>query len=166
MKRQLKVFAETQAREAIRAKHEFLNRTYLGSVPTQISYKALQLINEEYKIARASIPNLNRAERPLKPCNKCTAPLQFGIPCRHKILGLIFQIHEISSYGDVHPHWHLQITLVSSYLSHFYSVANCNRINQIPTLESVILRSARSREGGRRTPPAVMPLQHAVTALV
>jgi hypothetical protein len=114
VKRQLKVYKETLAREAVRTKFEYLNRPFLFDLARKVSYRALDLINEEYKIAQASQPAPNREVRPLKPCYECTAPLQFGIPCRHKILSLMLE-KRTPQLWDLNPHWHLKTPLVSSY---------------------------------------------------
>lgn len=45
--RQIKVFNDRRAQQAIRTRREFLGRAYLGSLPTKVSYKALEPINHE-----------------------------------------------------------------------------------------------------------------------
>jgi len=123
---QLMTLKQTLARQGNRSQRYFLTRRYLGSLPLKVSYKALELVNMEYRFAKAAFPGKNRKARPLPPCNlkNCTASQQFGIPCRHAIFDILKKMvsdpkgnHRIRLW-DLHPHWHLKNRLVSTpYLS-------------------------------------------------
>jgi len=69
VKRQLKLILKAEAFEGIKTKEHYLTRTYLGKLAMKITFRALELINEEYKIAKAAFPTLTCAAKPLKPCN-------------------------------------------------------------------------------------------------
>jgi len=143
-KRQGKAFLETLAREAVNTKQNYLTRTYLGSLPRTVSYKALELINQEYRIAKAAFPTPGRTAIELKPCNECTAPLQDSIPCKHKIYNIIVTKRKLRLW-DVNPHWHLGVRLVSIYDLVYRRSLTYARMRETHTFESAILRLLRSR---------------------
>lgn len=129
---QRKEFFEVTSYQNTKTKREYLNRTWLGPLSTAVSYKGLDLINNEYRYALAALPveeghQSTRQITDLPPCddNTCTVGLQFGIPCRHKIYQLLVGNRtkeeaekETLHVRDVHPHWHLALPLYveDSYL--------------------------------------------------
>lgn len=122
---QIREFNEVTSYQNTKTKREYLSRRWLGPLSTGLSYKALDLINNEYKYALAALPaeeghRLDREVAILPSCDddSCTVGLQFGIPCRHKIHQLLVQ-NETREEGqkrslhlrDVHPHWYLAMPL-------------------------------------------------------
>lgn len=103
------------AKQALRARHDFLHRPWLGGLPLKVSYKALDLIVQEYRYAKAAMPsNPTSQTRPLAPCHPdtCTATIQYSIPCRHDIYTKLAEGERLEP-REVHTHWHLQMGLVS-----------------------------------------------------
>ena len=80
------------ATQGIRTRQNYLNRTYFGNLLLQISYRGLKLINFEYLRIKATIPTtlrlLSKAFSPYSGGNY-TVSLQYGIPYRHIIHGLL-----------------------------------------------------------------------------
>ena len=73
---QYRTFEEAMAREGTRMRQTYLNRIYLGSLPLKVSYKGLDLINREYRYAKAAIPNSKRDPMLLSACDSdCTVSL-------------------------------------------------------------------------------------------
>lgn len=109
--RQVDVLNQKIVIQSTKVQRDYISRAYLGSLPTKVSFIALNLINEKYKIAKAAIPTASRPARPLKPCEECTVPLQYGVPCRHKIYSVLTEPGKTLRLWDVNPHWHLRLTL-------------------------------------------------------
>lgn len=149
--RQLDTFKQKRAKESTRAPLEYLGRRYLGTLPTTVSYKALELINEEYKHSALAIPTVNRPAKPLTPCgNDCTAPLQFGVPCRHRIFRALTEDGQALKLGDIHEHWYL-----ATPLSH-----------RDPFLAIKDPRVAEKTRGRPKNKPEPMPPQHVIDAAI
>ncbi|KAG6103395.1 hypothetical protein E4U13_000592, partial [Claviceps humidiphila] len=77
---------------------------WLGDLPRQITFKALELIGQQGLYARAALPS-NSDLRPLRPCRN-TFTQKYGLPCSHYIFRLMEQ-DECLSMSDVYPRWWL-----------------------------------------------------------
>ncbi|KAK0741365.1 hypothetical protein B0T18DRAFT_229739 [Schizothecium vesticola] len=111
---QVRQNVEEMAKQALRARHDFLHRPWLGGLPLKVSYKALDLIVQEYRYANAAIPSNPASQtRPLAPCrpDTCTATIQYSIPCRHDIHAKLAGGERLE-LREVHTHWHLQMSLI------------------------------------------------------
>jgi hypothetical protein len=115
-KEQVQQNVEEMAKQAIRARHDFLSRPWLGALPLRVSYKALDLIVGEYRRAKSAMPSTRPSQsirRPLEPCHPdtCTATIQYNIPCRHDIYKKLAEGERLE-LREVHTHWHLQMSLI------------------------------------------------------
>lgn len=104
--------------EAMRSKLNYLLRRYFGTLPLKFLCKGLEHINREYRYAKAAMPSSKSLQGiPLTPCDEyCTAPLQYGVPCRHKIYSTLVDGGQLRLW-DVHHHWHLKKHLLSSQIT-------------------------------------------------
>ena len=88
--RQIKKWEDKRADEGVRTCLDYVGRDYLGSLPMRVSHKALELINREYRYAKAAFATRSRPAKPLNPCEGvCSISLQYGIPCRYSIFTTI-----------------------------------------------------------------------------
>ena len=101
---QQKSYTKRLAFKGTRTRQEYLNRAYLGNLPLRVSYKYLELINHQYRHAKAAIPTNARQATELNPYgSNCTTSLQFGVPYRHSIYTILKDNGSLK-LGDVHPH--------------------------------------------------------------
>lgn len=84
----------------LKIRHEWIRRAYLGNLPTQVTRKALLLINSQFQLASLYVPTLTRKKPP--KINRCTCDVNgvrayLGIYCYH-------EIYENIKLTRVHPH--------------------------------------------------------------
>lgn len=80
-----KRFEDESAKQRSAVAFEFLNKTWLGDIPKQVSYNALSLIRRRYQMALPVVPT---PARPFPPTLRlCTGRhrIQYGLPCSHEI---------------------------------------------------------------------------------
>jgi hypothetical protein len=80
-----KNFNDESAKQRSAVAFEFLGQKWLGDVPKQVSYKALNLIKKQYLLALPAVPTVKRPFPPaLRPCTG-RHRVQYGLPCSHDI---------------------------------------------------------------------------------
>ncbi|EAQ84764.1 predicted protein [Chaetomium globosum CBS 148.51] len=80
-----KRFEDESAKQRSAVAFEFLNKTWLGDIPKQVSYNAHSLIRKRYQMALPAVPT---PARPFPPTLRlCTGRhrIQYGLPCSHEI---------------------------------------------------------------------------------
>lgn len=94
---------------SMRQRREYVGREWLGLLPLQISFPAVNLVVQQHRYVEAAM--LADCENPkLRPCEG-TFTQQYGLPCSHAILQHLRtgpRLHK----ELVHPRWWLQKPLV------------------------------------------------------
>lgn len=109
--------AQMIAEQEKRVRQIYLSQHYLGQLPRQVSYYALDQIAKEHRVALKAIPSYTCAAEDIGQCTSdCTVKDQKRLPCCHLILARLKQ-KSLLKLADVDPHWHLEQQLVSSFIA-------------------------------------------------
>jgi hypothetical protein len=100
-----RAYREATAQQDISIINKYRNADWLGDLPLLITRRALLLLWEQGKKARAADPRLPEPT-PLEPCSG-TWYQQHGLPCKHDILAAIEDRLELQKQ-QVHPRWWLR----------------------------------------------------------
>ena len=94
------------------------NNPLLEELALKISYKALDLVGKQFRLAKAARLGLS----PLGSCSEAFTK-QFGLPCKHKIytilrtegIGVDVKVTPTRALqlAEIHPFWYLERSLVS-----------------------------------------------------
>jgi hypothetical protein len=110
---QKKRLIQTVAEQQKRVRQVYLPQVYLGRLPRQISYFALDQIAKEHRQALRGLPTPSRRAEEISLCDEnCTVKDQMGLPCRHMILNCLRESTSLV-LTDIDRHWHLDSYLVS-----------------------------------------------------
>ncbi|KAG6019067.1 hypothetical protein E4U40_007465 [Claviceps sp. LM458 group G5] len=99
-------YKQEAARQEAKQRREYIGQLWLGQLTTTITYKAIDLLAKQHRIAMAALPSSNREVVPLEPCSHRFTQV-YGLPCSH----VIFQrlaAEEPLRVDDVHPRWLLR----------------------------------------------------------
>ena len=104
-------FTDACALDEVLASREFIGpgSEYLGELRTVLSSKGLQIINQQYRIARKAMPTgKNPFPESLGECSDdCTVSVELGVPCCHRVYEKLASATQFSKW-EVHPHWRLR----------------------------------------------------------
>jgi hypothetical protein len=104
-------YLQNAARMQMRQRQRFIGQSWLGNITLTVSYHAIDLLAQQYRLAVASIPSrFNPQPEELKPCTS-NFTQQYGLPCAHTIYHKLEE-KEALCQEDVHPRWWLEKPLV------------------------------------------------------
>ena len=111
VKERERIYTERVASQEVKMRRQYLHRRWLGQLPTQITYHAIDLLARQHRIALVAVPTERNPHPP--PLRACTNRFkqQYGLPCSHTILPLLLQKKALEK-EDVHPRWWLEVPLV------------------------------------------------------
>jgi hypothetical protein len=95
---------EARQQQKSRLRREYLGQAWLGDTPLKITLKAMKMVTKEYRHMLGTLPSRGRPQPPpLAPCTgQFTA--QFGLPCRHELLGRYNDGGLVLQKQDFHPY--------------------------------------------------------------
>ncbi|PTB36737.1 hypothetical protein M441DRAFT_268648 [Trichoderma asperellum CBS 433.97] len=102
-------YLQTAARQEVKLRQDYIGRTWLGSLPTQISYAAVDLLARQYRHAEAAV----KGNKTLPPCaTSCHFTQQYAMPCVHYIAEKVILEGAPLTKEVIHPRWWLDKPLV------------------------------------------------------
>jgi hypothetical protein len=118
--RRTQLFHERTAKMHARVRALYASATWLGNLNTKLSHKAIDLMNTEKLYADKA---MGPGGEEIGACNwrTCTFEAQYGLPCRHKILGKLLAKKNNTGgettiqQRECHRFWYLQRDLVAEY---------------------------------------------------
>jgi hypothetical protein len=135
----------------MRLRRAFLGKLWLGTLTTEISYTAVDLLAREHRRAAAAMPShLRPNPEPLLPCrfDECTFTQQYGLPCAHYILGQLEASQPLTK-DVIHARWWLRAPLVSKALICMrFRLIKTSRMTTSHCFECKIPMSSRTFAGG------------------
>ncbi|KAG6299332.1 hypothetical protein E4U44_000844 [Claviceps purpurea] len=99
-------YTQEAARQEAKQRREYMGQLWLGQLTTTITYKAINLLVKQHRIAMAALPSSNREVVPLEPCSHRFTQV-YGLPCSHVILQRLVA-DEPLRVDDVHHRWLLR----------------------------------------------------------
>lgn len=102
-------YLQTAAKHQVKLRQEYIGRAWLGSLPTQISYAAVDLLAKEHRRAEGAV----KGNATLPPCEgSCYITQQFALPCAHYIAEKVILEGQPLTKDLIHPRWWLDKPLV------------------------------------------------------
>lgn len=101
-------YIQEAARQEVKMRQSYIGQGWLGSLPTQISYTAVEQEAQQHSRLEASI----KEKKELPPCRDCCYfTQQYALPCIHAIKEQL-QTRSPLTKEMVHPRWWLDKPLV------------------------------------------------------
>lgn len=103
---------QEEDRQAHRNRHEFGGQQWLGKIPTQVSYKAVDLMAKQKRIAMGVLAGETAPGPQRHPPQPCTGRFrsQYGLPCSHEIMGKLTE-NEAIQKADCHAFYWLACSI-------------------------------------------------------
>lgn len=106
LRRKERDYNQKAAEMMMRQRRQYMQQEWLGMLPIQITYRAVDLLAKQHRFAVAAMPSPTREVVPLRPCQKRFSQ-QYGLPCSHDILRRL-QVSQPLEKEVIHPRWWLE----------------------------------------------------------
>ena len=111
LKRKERDYKEKAAQMEMRLRCDYIGRDWLGALPTQISYQAVNLLAGQHRLVQKALAAKISDWR----CedDDCSFTQQYALPCAHIIKARV-EAEEPLELEDIHPRWWLVKPLVGA----------------------------------------------------
>ncbi|KKO96460.1 hypothetical protein THAR02_11439 [Trichoderma harzianum] len=96
-------YLQTAAKQEMKLRKRYIGQKWLGSLPTKITYAAVDLLAQQHRIADASV----RGDKNLPPKSRCFFTQQYAMPCAHYLAEEVILAGKPLTIKTIHPRWWL-----------------------------------------------------------